>query len=271
MALNLSKAYTPTSGNIASSAAYNTDIANLFNAISGLEAQTSSLGGLTITPSANGTTKFLVNNAAGTELFSLDTTNSYMKLKATGRFYLDGGGDTYCLESSANVWDFYVGGTKRFSISAAEINMTTTKFSVSGTSMLQGDSTNYWLEVNMKDLVKNGGGSYGCFDGGVELRDGRIVSDTESLKQWVAHPTRKTDYGKPCLDYRKMPKAVYVPGKNPDGTLMKRNADDIPYLEKDGEITLRPDADGESVFPTISIMIGAIKELTLRMEAVEAR
>lgn len=118
MALGITKSYTPTSGQATDASSYNTDLAALFNAFSGLEEQTSSLGGLTITPTANSTTTFKITNATGTELLSADTTNSYLKLKATARFYPDGGGDTYLTESSANVVDFYVGGSKIMTLSS---------------------------------------------------------------------------------------------------------------------------------------------------------
>jgi len=111
MALGITKTYTPSSGQATDASAYNTDLAALFNAFSGLEAQTSSLGGLTITPTADSTTTFKITNAAGTELLSANTTNSQLKLKATSRLYFDGGGDTYITESSSNVLDFYTGGT----------------------------------------------------------------------------------------------------------------------------------------------------------------
>ena len=75
MALNLSKSYTPVAGEKAVAASYNIDIATLFNAITGLETQTSTLGGLTITPSTNSTTTFKVTDASGTTIFDVDTTN----------------------------------------------------------------------------------------------------------------------------------------------------------------------------------------------------
>lgn len=124
MTLGITKSYTPTSSQIADPTAYNTDMAALFNAFSGLEAQTSTLGGLTITPSSNSTTLFKITNAAATELFSIDTTSSYLKLKATGRFYLDGGGDTYLVESSANVFDFYAGATNTLKLSTSSATIT---------------------------------------------------------------------------------------------------------------------------------------------------
>lgn len=76
MVLGIAKTYTPSTGQIPSSSSYNTDIAALFNAFSGIEAGTSTLANLTITPSANSTTTLNVTNAAGTSIFTVDTTNS---------------------------------------------------------------------------------------------------------------------------------------------------------------------------------------------------
>jgi len=82
MTLGLSKIYTPSAGQVGNATSYNTDISALFNAFSGLEAQTASLGGLTITPTANSTTTLNITNAAGTSIFSVDTTNGLAKFKS---------------------------------------------------------------------------------------------------------------------------------------------------------------------------------------------
>jgi hypothetical protein len=42
------------------------------------------------------------------------TAGAYIAVYPTGKLYLDGGGDTYILESIANVIEFYVGGVERF-------------------------------------------------------------------------------------------------------------------------------------------------------------
>lgn len=110
MAFSITKSYTPSSGQISDATAYNTDVSALFNTINGLQDQTTTIGGLTITPSSNGTTKFLIQNAAGTELFSADTTNSAVKIKAAGKIYLDGGSNTYIHEASADNAEILAGG-----------------------------------------------------------------------------------------------------------------------------------------------------------------
>lgn len=105
--LTITKTYTPTVGSTLNSTSYNTDLSALFNNFIGLEAQTTVSKGLTITPSVNGTTKFKITNAAATELFSVDTTNSYIKIKSTGVFYFGGTASTI-YEGAANV--LYISG-----------------------------------------------------------------------------------------------------------------------------------------------------------------
>lgn len=130
-----------------------------------------------------------------------------------------------------------------------------------------GNAGNYWNNVQTHDLTKSGGGTFGSFDNGVELQNGMVVSDVEALMQWTNHPTRTTDYGKPALDYRKAPKDVIVYARDKTGKLYPRNGNDEPVI--DG--VARPDADGESIFPTMSILIGAIKELAERLEELEKK
>lgn len=70
MALNLTKSYTPSSGQILDPQAYNVDISSLFNAFSGIENKTASLGGLKITAgSDDDNAKLTVTKADGTNVF----------------------------------------------------------------------------------------------------------------------------------------------------------------------------------------------------------
>lgn len=116
MALGITKTYTPSSGQATDASAYNTDLAALFNAFSGLEAQTSSLGGLTITPAANSTTTFKVTNTIGTSLLSVDTTNSSVIMKTGTRLYLDSSSGMYISNNGTASLDFYVDNTLSLSV-----------------------------------------------------------------------------------------------------------------------------------------------------------
>lgn len=162
MSLGLSKAYTPVTKDVADPSAYNTDIAALFNAFSGLEAQSSTLGGLTITGTADSTTKFKVTNSAATELFSLDTTNLAVKVRATSRLYLDGGGDTYLYEKSANVVDIVVGNAIAVSFDGSQ----NVVMAAAGKLFLDGGNNTYIYEktADVVDIVV-GGAIAVSFDG----------------------------------------------------------------------------------------------------------
>lgn len=128
-----------------------------------------------------------------------------------------------------------------------------------------GDATFYIGDLSYKTLTDRG--CLGWFDGGVELRDGSIVTDVEAIKAIQKHPSNITIYGVPMLDYRTFPKAAYK-AADTNGVLLPRDANDEPIGGVDGiEMT--------SMF---SIMIGAIKELsatndalTKRIEILEAR
>lgn len=349
MALNLAKAYTPTSGQVANSSSYNTDMATLFNAFSGIEAQTSTLGALTITPSANSTTIFKITNAAGTELLSADTANSSLKIKATAKLYLDGGTDTYLSESAANTIQFtgqgYSGIAFDFTTQNSSIVSIDNKtvdadnasvrfrksrnsatvvsadytgavlsyghdgtgnilsagiyFKTEGTIATNrvpgaiefwnhpdttdaatltlaisssgdvlpkltagtqglGSAVNYWADVSYKTLTDRG-----CIpwcDEGVELQDGRVVSDTEALLSIQKHPTKITVHGLPMLDYKTFPKVSYKKAAV-NGILIERDENDEP---KEGN-------DGVEMTSMFGIIIGAIKELTLRVKALETQ
>lgn len=152
-----------------------------------------------------------------------------------------------------------------------------------------GGSSRYWQYVNCVDIGKFEGGSFGVFDDGVELQDGRIVSDTEALLAMQPDPTKKTYYGKPAYDINTIPKQVRITPtqtnkgepvvKMPDGRFIakvKRKKRDVmgrEILDEKGkpifEEIEEEHKEGERVFVMMSIMIGAIKELALRIEALE--
>jgi hypothetical protein len=73
-----------------------------------------------------------------------------------------------------------------------------------------GDATHYWNDISYKTLTDRG--CLGWFDEGVELQDGRIVSDCEALASIEKHPTKKTVYGVPMLNYKTLPKVSYRGG-----------------------------------------------------------
>jgi hypothetical protein len=112
-----------------------------------------------------------------------------------------------------------------------------------GAQLNLGNNTQYFNEIFAKLFTDVG--CLGVFDEGVELRNGKKVSDLEALKSIQKHPKLKTTYGIPRFDYKTMPKAVYR----------------APNTEK-GE-------DGAELTALISIMIGAIKELDNKLKKVK--
>lgn len=139
-----------------------------------------------------------------------------------------------------------------------------------------GDATDYWGDVSYKTLTDRG-----CLfdaDDGVELQDGRIVSDVEAIKAIQKHPTKLTIQGLPALNYKTFPKKIYRPADK-DGKILPRDEDDIPYWYEDVEDketkkiekVKKIAADGVETTGVISILLGAIKELSNRIETLEKK
>lgn len=121
-----------------------------------------------------------------------------------------------------------------------------------------GSASAYVNDVSYKTLTDRG--CLGWFDDGVELQDGRIVSDIEAIMEIQKDDAKQTVYGVPMLKYKTFPKACY---KRADvkGVLLPRDVNDEPIGGVDGiEMT--------SLF---SIMLGALKELQVRLSVLEAK
>jgi len=110
-----------------------------------------------------------------------------------------------------------------------------------------GNATDYINDLSYKTLTDRG--CLGWFEEGVELQDGRVVSDVEALRSIRKHDSLMTVYGTPRLDYASMPTAVYKPAPIVDG--------------------LKQGDDGAETTALLSIMLGAIKELDRRLATLE--
>lgn len=132
-----------------------------------------------------------------------------------------------------------------------------------------GNATRYWDDVNYKTLTDRG--CLGWYDEGVELQDGRKVSDIEALKSLRMHPTLKTPAGAPRIDYKSMPKHVYRPAdmRGEDGKRrpLPRDEQDRPYRMVNGKKEYAQ--DGAETTALISIMLGSIKELSEEVEKLK--
>lgn len=142
-----------------------------------------------------------------------------------------------------------------------------------------GGPTRYWGDVSYKTLTDRG--CLGWFDEGVELQDGRKVSDLESLREIKKHPTKKTIYGAPMLDYKTFPKVAYKKAAGSDGVEFPRDENDEPYTyeedivegkdgKKEKKVVKLKAQDGIEMTSMFSIMIGAFKEALARIETLEA-
>jgi len=244
---------------------------------------------------------------AGAKSFSDD-----LSVAATKKLFLDGGGDSYLIESAANTVDIFVGGASRISSTTGAVTFTipiylpdaahngvsiafasdtntgisnggaadNIEFATGGTwrlsigtttaymnvdflaagaaSMNIGNAASYINDVSYKTLTDRG-----CLpwcDDGVELSDGKIVSDLKALCSIKKHETEKTIHGLPKLDYRTFPKKSYRPAAI-DGKLLPRDKDDFPV----------GGADGIEMTMMFGVFIGAFKEVNTELDDLKAK
>lgn len=129
-----------------------------------------------------------------------------------------------------------------------------------------GSSTLYWDVINYKTLTDRG--CLGWYDDGIELQDGRVVSDIEAIESIRKHPTLKTPAGAARLDYKTMPKHIYqmADDRDEDGKriILPRDHLDRPFkIGPKGKIMYAQ--DGAETTALISLMLGAIKELNKKI------
>lgn len=129
-----------------------------------------------------------------------------------------------------------------------------------------GNASQYWNDVSYKTLTDRG--CLGWYDDGVEMQNGEIVSDVEALKRIRKHPTLKTPAGAPRLDYRTMPLHVYKKASIATEDTYRYD-DDKPTLQfRKGE---KMGEDGAETTALISIVLGAIKELSGQIDKLQRR
>lgn len=133
-----------------------------------------------------------------------------------------------------------------------------------------GTDTYYWNDINYKTLDDRG--CLGWFDDGVELQDGTIVSDLEGLRQIKMHPTKKTVFGLPMIDYRTFPKPIYRRAglKNYKGWEYFRDKDDEPWAINPEGKTVKAE-DGAELSSLVSFLLGTTRALDREVEALNAK
>ena len=126
-----------------------------------------------------------------------------------------------------------------------------------------GDASNYFNEINYKTLTDRG--CLGFFDEGVEMQDGSKLSDVEALKAIKKSDTEMSVHGVPMLDYKTMPKVMYKPAPIAEEDVYDTK-DKEKLLWKKGE---KMGHDGAETTSLISIMLGAIKELSAKNDDLQ--
>lgn len=183
--------------------------------------------------------------------FVPDSTTTY-KLGTSSKVWLEGYINKILGLGTSNVIDLGLSGR-------IATNQDFVPSAAAGNNL--GNATYYWNDVSYKTLTDRG--CLGWFDEGVELQDGRIVSDIQAIKEVKQHPIKKTIYGKPMLDYKSLPKVVYKKAEL-NGKILDRDENDEPYIMENGQKI--PAQDGAETTALISIMFGAIKELSIEIE-----
>lgn len=162
-------------------------------------------------------------------------------------FNVAGGTNTGFYMASADIINISHDGSNTYNISA-------TAFTPVGAGVIStGDGTNYWNDISYKTLTDRG-----CLpwcDNGVELANGKVVSDVEAIQSIQKSPSKMTVHGVPMLDYKSFPKLAFRKAMA-DGKLLERDQNDEPVVGNDGiEMTF-----------VFGVMLGAIKELDNRLK-----
>jgi hypothetical protein len=143
-----------------------------------------------------------------------------------------------------------------------------------------GGSDRYWNEVHCKSVVDH---SLVWLDGGVDLLDGRHVSDVEALKE-MKPSTTLSPLGVPYIDKSTTPVGIYHPAKIADKDVYdlgevdekSRGKNNDPYFKERKKILRykkgeKVGGDGTNSTVMLSLVIGAVKELAKRLEILEQK
>lgn len=134
-----------------------------------------------------------------------------------------------------------------------------------------GGPSRYWNYITCNDITKIAGDGAGWLwlDDGVELNDGRKVSDVEAINLMEAEDQiDKKGRKVRVIKKQSLPKILLRKAKNHEGIPFDRDENDEPY-ELDEEGNKIPLYDGESVFGMISLLIGCVKELDAKIKQMK--
>jgi hypothetical protein len=236
--------------------------------------------------------------------FSFGALNSQLLLSdglvGTPGLAFDADGNTGIWRQNTDNMAFSAGGARIMDIATTFVRFLQDALPNAAGAQNLGNSVNYWNDLSYKTITDRG--CLGWFDDGVEFNDGTKVNDLASWSKIKLHPTKKTVYGAPMLDYRTFPKVAYKradyelftsTGGKAGRAQFPRDENDDPYFYE-VEISTRGETkramtleeltpaeranakkmapqDGIEMTSMFSIMIGSFKEANARIETLEAR
>jgi len=279
MVLSLTKSYTPSAGQVANSTSYNTDIAALFNALSGLEAAppTSSFGNLAIDAAGKlyldgGGNSYItemsadaigiyVGGALGLTQTGTNTAFEFnVSLEATKKLYLDGGGNTYIYEASADNFYLVVGGVNTLSSTDVLVTFGVVTHNSGGTYI------GLAAAASLLDDATAGAGSTTLYIGNSTI-DVTAPSDASTKDNVTDAKVKADDLGALSVKEFKYKKEYGDENKKQIGLIAQEVEPFFPEA-----ITLRSDglkAVNYKYF--IPVLLKAVQELTDRIVALEAK
>ena len=145
--------------------------------------------------------------------------------------------------NGGNDINIMVNGLVGISVRTDRLQIYKNTYPSGGGTLNLGDGTNFWGDISYKTLTDRG--CLGYFDDGVEMQDGKVYDDLTALAMIQKHPTKKTIYGSPMLDYSTFPKVSYK-------------------KESVGE-------DGIEMTSMFSIFIGSFKQIKITADDHESR
>lgn len=177
-----------------------------------------------------------------------------------------GGNDGLYMVASQNI-ALAINGVKKIEWNATNTRFNSNANPIGAAAFSSGDGTDYWNDISYKTLTDRG-----CIpwcDDGVELVDGKIVSDLEALCSIKKHPTKKTVTGLPRLDYSTFPKHSYrrIEDQYPDWEVRRDNKGE-PWVRRIDGTEVRGE-DGVEMTMLFGVMIGAFKEIDGRIRKLE--
>jgi len=211
-----------------------------------------------------------ISIAASTTLLEIGNSN-----ERQGSIFMYAGGSTnfasiVCQHSTSSLQLFGSDSQGSYLLLGGNLLLPNVPTGTTGTLSL-GNATWYYNDISYKTLTDRG--CLAWMDEGVECQEGTIATDLQAIQKIKKHLTKKTVYGLPMLDYKTFPKVSYRPaGYSKEGKFIEhlRDENGEPFwVEKTGQ--RRKSADGIEMTSVFSLMLGAIKELSAKVAALESK